>query len=181
MNVLQIRKHVKKLYDNLEKMIAKEFTEVATPIEEDLYNEALDMGYDGDIRDLDEGFVAEFFEEYNPVTKYVFRNEMDRKESRLFESLVANTVDRTHSYATAEKLLVRQVKQYAIDLEDRIAMVVYEDVGVKKVQWVAEIDEATCGTCHELDGMIFDLKDAPPKQHYQCRCTLQPIKIEENN
>lgn len=179
MNVLQIRKHVKKLYDNVEKIIAKEFTEIITPIEEELEAEALDMGFDGDIRDLDESFVEEFFDEYNPVTKYVFRNEMDRKESRLFESLVANAVDRTHSYATAEKLLVRQVKQYAIDLEDRIAMVVYEDAGVKKVQWVAEHDESTCGTCHELDGTVFDLKDAPPKQHYQCRCYLIPIRVEE--
>jgi SPP1 gp7 family putative phage head morphogenesis protein len=159
-------------------MIVKEFAEVAIPIEEELYDEALDMGFDGDIRDLDESFVEEFFEEYNPVTKYVFRNEMDRKESRLFEALVASSVDRTHSYATAEKLLIRQVKQYAIDLEDRIAMIVYEDVGVKKVQWVAEKDDRTCGTCHDLDGMIFDLKDAPSKQHYQCRCILQPIKIE---
>lgn len=179
MNVLQIRKHVKKLYDNLERMIIKEFADVTTPIEEELYDEALDMGYDGDIRDLDEGFVAEFFEEYNPVTKYVFRNEMDRKESRLFESLVANVADRTHSYATAEKLLVRQVRQYAIDLEDRIAKIVYEDVGVKKVQWVAEKDEKTCGDCHELNGTIYDLKDAPSKQHYQCRCYLIPVRVEE--
>ena len=176
MNVVQIRKHVKKLYDNVESIIAKEFAEVAIPIAEELYNESLDMGFDGDIRDLDESFVEEFFDEYNPVTMYVFRNELDRKESRLFEALVASTVDRGSSYATAERLLARQVRQYAVDLEDRIAKVVYEDVGVKKVQWVAEHDEKTCGHCHELDGMIFALKDAPPKQHYQCRCYLIPVK-----
>ena len=179
MNITQTRKHIKKLYDNVEQMIVKEFTAIITPIEEDLQDEALDMGFDGDIRDLDDAFVEEFFDEYNPVTKYVFRNEMDRKESRLFESLVANTMDRTHSYATAEKLLVRHVKQYAIDLEDRLAKVVYEDTGVKKVQWVAEKDDRTCDDCHELDGMIYNLKDVPPKQHYQCRCYLIPIRVEE--
>jgi SPP1 gp7 family putative phage head morphogenesis protein len=176
MNVLQTRKHIKKLYDNIERMIVKEFANAAMQIEQSVYDEALEMGFDGDIRDLDESFVEEFFEEYNPVTKYVFSNELGRKESRLFESLIASELDRHHSYATAEKLLIRQVRQYAINLEDKVAKVVYKDIGVEKVRWVAEKDERTCGTCHDLDGMVFDLADAPDKQHYACRCYLIPVK-----
>jgi SPP1 gp7 family putative phage head morphogenesis protein len=79
------------------------------------------------------------------------------------------------SYKTAENLLIRQIKQYAIDLEDAIAMVVYEDTGVKKLQWVAEDDYKTCGDCKELDGEIFDLDKAPDKLHHNCRCYLIPI------
>lgn len=136
------------------------------------------MGFEGDLRYFDENFVEEFFSEYSSVTKYVFSNELERKESRLFESLVASVEDRTHSYSTAEKLLVRQIKQYVIDLEDAVTKVVYEDVGVQVVQWVAEKDERTCGNCHELDGQTFELKDVPDKQHYQCRCYLIPIRVE---
>lgn len=176
MNVIQTRKHIKKLYGDVEKIIRKELVKLLLPLEDEYYDIALDLGFDGDLEDLDESFIEEFFEEYNPVTKYVFKNELGRKESRLFESLVAVPMDKVHSYKTAEKLLVRQVKQSVIDLEDEVAKSVYKALGVKKVQWVAEHDERTCGVCHELDGLIYDLKDIPPKQHYQCRCYLIPVK-----
>ena len=176
MNVIQTRKHIKKLYGDVEKIIRKELVNLLLPLEDEYYDIALDMGFDGDLEDLDESFIEEFFEEYNPVTKYVFKNELVRKESRLFESMVAVPLDKVHSYKTAEKLLVRQVKQSVIDLEDEVAKSVYKALGVKKVQWVAEHDEKTCGVCHELDGLIYDLKDIPPKQHYQCRCYLIPVK-----
>jgi len=176
MNVIQIKKHIDKLYKAIYKDIKSEFTAILNPIYEEIYDEAVDLGFDGDIRNLDEAWVEEFFDEYNPVTKYVFSNEIDRKKSRLFESLVASAVERTQSYKTAEKLIVNQIKQYAVDLEDAIAKVVYEDTGVTWLQWVAEDDHKTCGDCKELDGQIFKLKDVPPKQHYQCRCVTIPIK-----
>ena len=176
MNVIQIKKHIDKLYNSVYKTIKNEFTAIINPIYQEIYDEAIALGFDGDIRDLDEAWVEEFFDEYNPVTKYVFSNEIDRKKSRLFESLVASTVERHQSYKTAENLLIRQVKQYAIDLEDAISKVVYEDTGVTKVQWVAEDDYKTCGTCRELDGQIFKLNDVPPKQHINCRCYVVPIK-----
>jgi SPP1 gp7 family putative phage head morphogenesis protein len=180
MNVVQIKKHVHKLYKSIYKIVKQEFLKVINEIYQAIYDEAVAMGFDGDIRDLDEGWIEDFFDEYNPVTKYVFSNELDRKESRLFESLVA-TMDSTEankmpSYKTAENLLVKQVKQYAIDLEEAIAKVVYEDTGVEKVMWNAEHDHKTCGDCAELDGAIFELHNAPDKQHYQCRCWLTPVK-----
>ena len=178
MNVVKTRQHIAKLYTNIEEIIMKEYKKILLPLEEDYYEIALAMGYDGELQDLDESFLEAFFSAYNPVTKYVFYNELDRKESRLFESLVASTLDRPHSYRTAEKLLVRQIKQSVIDLEDEVAKSVYTDLGVTTVQWVAEHDERTCGVCHELDGKIYDLKDIPPKQHYQCRCYLIPVRVE---
>lgn len=177
MNVIQIKKHVDKLYKSVYKTIKNEFTAVLNPIYENIYDEAIALGFDGDMRDLDEAWVESFFDEYNPVTKYVFNNEIDRKKSRLFESLVASTAERTQSYRTAENLLIRQVKQYAIDLEDAIAKVVYEDTLVMMLQWVAEDDDKTCKDCKALDGQIFKVKDVPPKQHYNCRCYTVPIKV----
>jgi hypothetical protein len=46
--------------------------------------------------------------------------------------------NKVQSYKTAENLLVKQIKQYAVNLEDAVAKVVYEDVGVERVMWNAE-------------------------------------------
>ena len=176
MNVLQTKRHINKLYKTIYKTVKKEFVKALDPICEEIYAEALEVGFDGSIRDLDEAFIEEFFEEYNPVTKYVFKNEINRKNSRLFESLVASTQERSQSYKTAENLINKQVKQYAIELEDKVAKTVYKDLGVEKVMWVSEHDYKTCDVCSELDGQIFDLQDAPPKQHYNCRCVIIPVR-----
>jgi SPP1 gp7 family putative phage head morphogenesis protein len=176
MNVIQTKKHVHKLYKSIFKIVKQEFLKIINEIYQTIYDEAVEMGFDGDIRNLDEAWIDEFFDRYNPVTKYVFSNEIDRKESRLFEALVSNELERLKSYAYAERLITSQIEQYAIDLEDSIAKVVYEDTDVKKVMWNAEQDHKTCSDCAELDGVIFELKDAPPKLHYRCRCWLTPIK-----
>lgn len=176
MNVVGVRKHVNKLYKDAYKIIKKEFSEILNPLYTEIYDEAKALGFDGDLRDLDEGWIEEFFDEYNPVTKYVFKNEIERKKSYLFESLVAEPSAKLQSYAKAEKYLARQIKQYGILLEDAIAMQVYEDLDVAKVQWVAEDDYKTCGVCKELDGETFDLDKAPDKPHHNCRCYLTPAR-----
>ena len=177
MNIVGIKKHVHKLYKDVYKIIKKEFAAILNPLCQEIYDEALALGYDGDLRDLDEAWIEEFFDEYNPVTKYVFKSEIGRKESRLFEALVASVLEKTQSYKTAENLLKRQVKQYSIDLEDAVAKSVYKAVGVEKVVWKAEQDHKTCGVCNELDGQMFNLNDLPPKQHYNCRCWYTPVKV----
>ena len=176
MNVIATKKHVHKLYNSIYKTVKNEFLKVINQIYVEIYDEAVALGFDGDARDLDEAWLQEFFEEYNPVTKYVFNNEIERKESRLFEALISNKLERLQSYKTAENLIARQVKQYSIDLEDSIAMQVFRDTKVKKVMWVAEDDHKTCSVCNDLDGQIFDIKDAPQKQHLNCRCYLIPVK-----
>lgn len=176
MNIVQTKKHVHKLYNKIYKTVRQEFLKIINEIYQVIYDEAVAMGFDGDIRDLDEAWIDEFFDSYNPVTMYVFSNEIDRKESRLFEALVSNELEKLKSYAYAERLITSQIEQYAIELEDSIARVVYEDTKVKKVMWVAEQDHKTCSDCNELDGQIFELNNAPPKQHYNCRCYLIPVK-----
>ena len=176
MNIAQTKKHIDKLYKSVFKAVKNEFLAILNPLYQEIYDEAIALGFDGDLRDLDEAWIEEFFDEYNPVTKYVFSNEVDRKKSRLFESLVASTKERHQSYKTAENLIIRQIKQYAVELEDAVAKTVYKDVGVEKVEWVAEHDHKTCGVCSELDGEVFNLKDAPDKQHPNCRCYLIPVK-----
>ena len=176
MNIVQTKKHIDKLYKKIFKIIKKEFLEVANSIYEEVADEAIEMGFDGDLGDLDESWIEDFFEEYSAVSKYVFTNELDRKKSRLFEALVANLEKRLESYESSEKQIIKQIKQSGIEFEDKIAQKTYEDLGVEKVQWVAEQDDKTCGVCNELDGEIFNLDDVPPKQHLNCRCYLIPVR-----
>ena len=176
MNILQTKKHINKLYKDIFKTIKKEYVSILNPLYQEIYDEALALGFDGDLEDLDEAWIEEFFDEYNEVTKYVFKNEIDRKKSRLFEALVASTKEKMQSYKTAENLMKRQIKQSAIDLEDSVTKKVYKNTNIQKVMWVAEQDYKTCGVCSELDGEVFNLEDAPPKQHINCRCYLVPKK-----
>ena len=175
MNVVQTKKHVHKLYKDVFKIIKNEFLSVVDSVCEEIYNETLSLGFEGEVREMGIAWIESFLDKYNPVTKYVFSNEIGRKESRLFEALVSDMASRYESYKTAENLLKRQIKQSAIDLEDEIEMDVYEDLGVEKVKWVAEDDEKTCDECRALDGEVFDIDDVPDK-HHNCRCYLIPVK-----
>ena len=176
LNVASVKKHINKLYKKTFKIIKSEFLTVANDIYNEVADEAIEMGFDGDLGDIDEGWIEDFFEQYSPVTKYVFINELERKFSRLFEALISDLENRLESYETTEKLISRQVKQNGLELEDDITKKTYDDLGVEKVQWNAEQDHKTCGVCSELDGQIFDSDDVPPKQHYNCRCWITPVK-----
>ena len=175
MNIAQTRAHIKKLYKSVNSIIEKEYASVINSIYKEIYDEALALGFEGEPSDLDTAWIEEFFGGYNPVTKYVFSNEMDRKESRLFESVVASSKEVMQSYKTAERLLTNQIKQSAIDIEDAIVILAYTDVGVQRLRWVSEHDSKTCSVCDEMDGAIFDISDVPPKQHINCRCYLVPV------
>ena len=176
MNIAQTKKHVNKLYKKIFKIIKEEFSAVVNDIYAEVADEAIELGFDGDLGDLDESWIEEFFTQYSPVTKYVFKNELNRKNSRLFEALIANLEARLESYESAEKSIVKQVKQSGIEFEDKIIEKTYKKFGVEEVMWVTENDDKTCGICNELNGTIFDLNDVPPKPHINCRCYLIPVK-----
>ncbi len=178
LNVTGVRKHIKKLYKKSRSIIQEEFISIFQILCQEVADEANALGYDGDIQDLDEGWVEDFFEEYSPVTKYVFSNEIDRKESYLFEAVVASPETKHQSYQKAEKYLINQIKQGGIEFDDAVAKAVYKELGVKKVRWIAEDDSKTCGVCRELDNKVFPLEKVPPKQHHNCRCYLLPIRDE---
>lgn len=178
LNITGVRKHIKKLYKKAYEIIKTGFAEVLNDITEEVYDEAVALGFDGDIEDLDEAWIEEFFDEYNPVTKYVFSNEIGRKESYLFEAIISDRLTMHKSYQKAEKYLANQVRQYGIDIYDAVAKTVYKALGVKRVRWIAEDDYKTCSVCRELDNQIFDLDKAPHKQHHNCRCYLAPVRDE---
>lgn len=51
----------------------------------------------------------------------------------------------------------------------------YERYGIKRVEWLAAIDERTCPTCGALNGRQWPIDKAPPcPAHPRCRCVLLP-------
>lgn len=121
--------------------------------------------------------------EYNPVTKYVYVTEAERKRARFFESLVADAEakqrrEMENDYRTAENAWIRQTRQAMIDIEDRAAIAAYKDAGVRKVRWISQHDDKVCKECGRLDGLIFPIDAIPNKPHYNCRCTIEPVTNE---
>lgn len=56
----------------------------------------------------------------------------------------------------------------------------YNEAGINKYKYLAEIDERNCDICQKLDGQEFNLKDAEvginfPPMHPGCRCTIIPV------
>nr|DAE02824.1 MAG TPA: putative head morphogenesis protein [Siphoviridae sp. ctrvp54] len=121
--------------------------------------------------------------EYNPVTKYVYVTEAERKRARFFESLVADAESKQrremeNDYRAAENAWIRQTRQAMIDIEDRAAIAAYKDAGVRKARWNSQKDGKVCKECGRLDGMIFPIDAVPDKPHRNCRCTIEPVTEE---
>ncbi len=51
----------------------------------------------------------------------------------------------------------------------------YQNAGVKKWKWYAAVDERTCPVCGTRHNRVYDINDAPPPAHPQCRCTVVPV------
>lgn len=119
-------------------------------------------------------WLFEILNAYDPVTKYVYVNEVERKRARLFESLVASTNPSTE-IDTALRLFSAMARQYALTVTDKAALQAYTDNGATKLQWVTTPDDRRCKVCAERDGKIYDICNIPPKPHIGCRCILVPL------
>lgn len=119
-------------------------------------------------------WVTGILKDFDPVTLYRFMNEAERKRVRLAEAMIASN-KRNREIDKALRYWTLQTSQYAINVTDRATIAGYKAAGVKKVKWVTERDEKVCDACDVLDGAIFDIDNVPPKQHYNCRCTVVPV------
>lgn len=133
--------------------------------------------------DFDSGIVESVLDGYNLVTGYLYKREAERKRLRLAEEmLTARQFSDRQKYDNGLKKAANywftQSGQYAIDMEDTAVKEVWEQAGIQQVMWVSERDNRVCHTCRELDGQIFDIDNVPGKQHYNCRCTIKPVRVE---
>lgn len=73
---------------------------------------------------------------------------------------------------TSAETLVRSETAHFMNQGQRMA---YEEIGIKKYQFVAALSELTCDRCGSLDGSVFDTDKAVegenfPPIHPRCRC-----------
>ena len=112
---------------------------------------------------------------YNPVTKYVYRNEMDRKRSRFAEGVIAS--DRPNEeVALAKRLMIATNKQFAEDATFEAVVQAYRDDGVEKVRWITSEDDRRCKECKSRHGKVYPINNIPPKPHRYCRCYIERVE-----
>lgn len=117
--------------------------------------------------------VRNFLKEYNPVTKYSFYSEAERKAARFAESVIATNGKRAE-IKVALRYWANMVMQYGIDITDYAVLSAYKDNGVKEVIWITAEDNKVCEICAERDGKVYKINKIPPKPHLNCRCYVIP-------
>lgn len=125
--------------------------------------------------------VDAFLASVSPTMKFIWDAEIKRKADRLFESIMADSAkgkreERRKDYDTAEKYILRQIKQYMIDTEDEAVKTVYEVNKEKYVQWITQGDERVCAECSDRDMAVYEIRKVPAK-HFNCRCYLRAVRL----
>ena len=125
-------------------------------------------------RMIDEDWIDFWLTAYDPVAKYVYENEEDRKRARLIEALMAsNTRDKEIDAAMRSMSLMFRI--FAVRITDEAQIQALKDNKELVVVWNAEEDDRTCGVCMGLDRKVFRITELPPKPHINCRCWVVPI------
>ena len=119
-------------------------------------------------------FVSSLMLAYNPVTKYIYRNEIERKRSRFAEGVIASDTPR-EEVELAKRLLIATNKQFADDATFDAVVQAYADDGVEQVRWVTAADDRRCEECKSRHGKVYEIDNIPPKPHMRCRCYVEKI------
>lgn len=123
--------------------------------------------------------VDDWLRGYDPVTKYIYDRELERKRLRLNEGVLTTreTQDRpglTDVVRTAANLLLTQSLQYGLDLIGETELEAFQEAAEDEdalIRYNACNDSKTCNECWKLNGKVFTVSEAPHiPQHYRCRC-----------
>lgn len=120
-------------------------------------------------------FVLALMMAYNPVTKYVYKNELERKRSRFAEGVIASDTP-IEEVELAKRLLVALNRQFEDDVTFDTVVKAYEDDGVEEVRWITAVDDRRCAECKSRHGKIYPIHKIPPKPHRYCRCYVEKVK-----
>lgn len=118
-------------------------------------------------------WLIAIFDEPNPVTMYSYSSEVLRKKERLKEALLTN-VDRTLEWKKAISFWTNMTAQYADIITDEALLKSFYDAGVKNVRWITRDDEIVCKYCNKRKNKVYSIGNAPPKEHWHCRCYYVP-------
>lgn len=126
----------------------------------------------------DDEWLMEYLEEYDPVTKYVYKNEVERKRDRLAEAVNAS-VEKTKEFTRGLGYWVQMTAHYADDVSDKATVKAFKDAGITRVRWNSQDDGKVCKECEERDGIEYPIDAIPPKPHWGCRCYLTAVKTNK--
>ena len=166
LNVIQVSHEI---YDTVYELAEKEATRLATSVYRKYRRGNEDVVFDAT------SFVLALLLAYNPVTKYVFKNEIDRKRSRFAESVLASNVP-SEEIALAKRLLASMTAQCMDDVTFDTLVQAYRDNGTKNVRWFTAEDDRRCKECASRHGKIYPIHKIPPKPHLHCRCWVEEVK-----
>ena len=159
---LNVLNEVNALYRGIYVVVKKSFLVLAKQVYADNRRER-------DRKSLDEQWVDDLLGGYDPVSKYVFTHEMDRKCARLIEAIISSNT-KTKEVDAALRAMSFMCRMYADRITDAAVMQAYDDDGEQYVRWVAEKDERTCSVCSKRDGRIYEIHSVPNDPHPNCRC-----------
>lgn len=165
LNVINVSHEI---YDEVLRLVERESTRLVKSVYGS-YNS-------GTISDEDAAaFVLALMLAYNPVTKYIYKNELERKRSRFAEGVIASDTPQ-EEIALAERLLVKLNRQFEDDVTFDTLVKAYEDDGVEEVRWITAEDDKRCAECKSRHHKIYPIHDIPPKPHRYCRCYVERVK-----
>lgn len=168
LNVIEVSHEI---YDEVRKIVEQEATRLVKSVY-DSYRESTAI-LASEAHDM----VVALMGAYNPVTKYIYENELDRKRSRFAEGVISSDTPRDE-VELAKRLLAALNKQFADDVTFEAVIQAYADDGVKQVKWVTAVDDRRCKECKSRHHKIYRIDNVPPKPHLHCRCYV--VKVEDN-
>lgn len=118
------------------------------------------------------GWVLGLMAAYNPVTKYIYEKEVDRKRAKFAESVIASETKAAEIDA-AFRSWVAMNKQFADDVTFDTIVKAYKDSGVEYVRWVTHPDDRRCKECKSRHGKVYHIDKVPAKPHRNCRCYVE--------
>lgn len=181
LNVTRAAEVTRTIYERVDRMNRRHYAEICEWVYEWVY---VQYGRDVPHRDWTK-VVDDWLKGYDPTTKYVYENELERKRLRLYEGVLAcrDTLDRPgleKLLKQAADLLLTQSIQYGLDLVGEMQEEAYEEMDEDELLYHACDDSRTCSECREDDGKVFKRSEAPRiPRHYRCRCWYtRPIQPE---
>lgn len=164
MNVL---KSTKRLYGQIEEMNREAFLKIAKKV----YGETAGK----QTNRINYRWLAVLLAAYNPITQFVYDNELIRKRDRYAEAYLSSKAKTTETLK-AFRYMWNQTKEYADQITHEAVVSAYTDMGVEKVVWKATIDGRECETCRNRNGKVYPIGKVPGKPHRGCRCTIVPYR-----
>lgn len=165
LNVIQVSHEI---YDTVYELVKREATRLADTVYRKYRRAQEESNFDS------AAWVLLLLVAYNPVTKYIFENEIERKRARFAEGVIASDTP-TEEVALAKRLLAGLNAQFMDDVTHETLIQVFKDNGVKRVRWVTSPDDRRCKHCASRHGKIYPVDKIPTKPHIHCRCWVEEV------